>query len=128
MVMAPLQLVFGNSCQARSVFAAVLVQAILRRFSSLSTESVSWSAQSSAFTEVDEKSGEVIKPRGRPALLISSTSWTGWEAKSFSSPFYLILDKPEAFGTEKAMETSTGLKLQFSFPGGKFFWQEEFGD
>uniref|UniRef100_A0A663LRJ3 Chitobiosyldiphosphodolichol beta-mannosyltransferase n=1 Tax=Athene cunicularia TaxID=194338 RepID=A0A663LRJ3_ATHCN len=33
-------------------------------------------AERSAFTEVDEKNGHVIKTRGRPALLISSTSWT----------------------------------------------------
>ncbi|NWH36632.1 ALG1 mannosyltransferase, partial [Chloropsis hardwickii] len=38
------------------------------------------SADRSAFTERDGKSGNVVKSRGRPALLISSTSWTGWES------------------------------------------------
>ncbi|KFP48964.1 Chitobiosyldiphosphodolichol beta-mannosyltransferase, partial [Cathartes aura] len=33
-------------------------------------------AERSAFTEMDEKNGHVIKTRGRPALVISSTSWT----------------------------------------------------
>ncbi|XP_062467958.1 chitobiosyldiphosphodolichol beta-mannosyltransferase isoform X2 [Pezoporus occidentalis] len=41
------------------------------------TESVSWSGEKSAFTEVDGSSGHVKKSRTRPALLISSTSWTG---------------------------------------------------
>ncbi|XP_075574841.1 chitobiosyldiphosphodolichol beta-mannosyltransferase [Pelecanus crispus] len=45
------------------------------------TESVSWNAEMSAFTEMDEN-GHVIKTRGRPALLISSTSWT--EDEDFS--------------------------------------------
>ncbi|KAM6080358.1 chitobiosyldiphosphodolichol beta-mannosyltransferase isoform 3-T3 [Theristicus caerulescens] len=43
------------------------------------TESVSSDAEMSAFTEMDEESGHVIKTRGRPALLISSTSWTDYE-------------------------------------------------
>ncbi|XP_074742162.1 chitobiosyldiphosphodolichol beta-mannosyltransferase isoform X2 [Strix uralensis] len=43
------------------------------------TESVGLNAERSAFTEVDEKNGHVIKTRGRPALLISSTSWTDYE-------------------------------------------------
>ncbi|KAF1666227.1 Chitobiosyldiphosphodolichol beta-mannosyltransferase, partial [Aptenodytes patagonicus] len=47
------------------------------------TESVSSNAEMSAFTEMDEKNGHVIKTRGRPALLISSTSWTGLETNSF---------------------------------------------
>ncbi|NXA66598.1 ALG1 mannosyltransferase, partial [Mohoua ochrocephala] len=37
---------------------------------------VSPSAEGSAFTQRDGKSGNVVKTRGRPALLISSTSWT----------------------------------------------------
>uniref|UniRef100_A0A8B9VLH9 Chitobiosyldiphosphodolichol beta-mannosyltransferase n=1 Tax=Anas zonorhyncha TaxID=75864 RepID=A0A8B9VLH9_9AVES len=33
-------------------------------------------AERSAFTEMDKRNGRVVKTRGRPALLISSTSWT----------------------------------------------------
>ncbi|NXI20899.1 ALG1 mannosyltransferase, partial [Sterrhoptilus dennistouni] len=48
------------------------------------------SADRSAFTERDGKSGNVVKPRGRPALLISSTSWTDLSALTtvLSSPDY----------------------------------------
>ncbi|NXU62312.1 ALG1 mannosyltransferase, partial [Horornis vulcanius] len=48
------------------------------------------SADRSAFTERDGKGGNVLKTRGRPALLISSTSWTGWESLFYilSSPDY----------------------------------------
>ncbi|XP_030315478.1 chitobiosyldiphosphodolichol beta-mannosyltransferase [Calypte anna] len=42
----------------------------------------SWDGERSAFTERDGKKGHVIKPPGRPALLISSTSWT--EDEDFS--------------------------------------------
>uniref|UniRef100_A0A8C3LQV9 Chitobiosyldiphosphodolichol beta-mannosyltransferase n=1 Tax=Chrysolophus pictus TaxID=9089 RepID=A0A8C3LQV9_CHRPC len=44
----------------------------------------------SAFTERDEKSGDVMKSRGRPALLISSTSWTAIHllVRFLSSPGY----------------------------------------
>ncbi|POI23987.1 hypothetical protein CIB84_012265 [Bambusicola thoracicus] len=53
-----------------------------QKFCLCSTESVSWNAERSAFTERDGKSGDVLKSRGRPALLISSTSWT--EDEDFS--------------------------------------------
>ncbi|NXA37511.1 ALG1 mannosyltransferase, partial [Eudromia elegans] len=46
------------------------------------TESVNSSAERSAFTEMDHRNGRVTKARGRPALLISSTSWT--EDEDFS--------------------------------------------
>ncbi|XP_032053853.1 chitobiosyldiphosphodolichol beta-mannosyltransferase [Aythya fuligula] len=46
------------------------------------TESVSSNAERSAFTEMDKRNGRVVKTRGRPALLISSTSWT--EDEDFS--------------------------------------------
>ncbi|NWH99258.1 ALG1 mannosyltransferase, partial [Tichodroma muraria] len=51
---------------------------------------VSPSADRSAFTERDGKSGNVVKARGRPALLISSTSWTDLSALTsvLSSPDY----------------------------------------
>uniref|UniRef100_A0A8B9SIG1 Chitobiosyldiphosphodolichol beta-mannosyltransferase n=1 Tax=Anas platyrhynchos TaxID=8839 RepID=A0A8B9SIG1_ANAPL len=39
-------------------------------------------AERSAFTEMDKRNGRVVKTRGRPALLISSTSWT--DSTSFS--------------------------------------------
>uniref|UniRef100_A0A8C8ABU7 Chitobiosyldiphosphodolichol beta-mannosyltransferase n=1 Tax=Otus sunia TaxID=257818 RepID=A0A8C8ABU7_9STRI len=52
---------------------------ILRKSFFRSTEPVGLNAERSAFTEVDEKNGRVIKTRGRPALLISSTSWTDYE-------------------------------------------------
>uniref|UniRef100_A0A8C0B0M7 ALG1 mannosyltransferase n=1 Tax=Buteo japonicus TaxID=224669 RepID=A0A8C0B0M7_9AVES len=42
----------------------------------------SLNAEWTAFTEMDLKNGRVIKARGRPALLISSTSWTGLETNS----------------------------------------------
>ncbi|NXG26563.1 ALG1 mannosyltransferase, partial [Grallaria varia] len=45
-------------------------------------EPVGSSAERSAFTERDGRDGRVVQTRGRPALLISSTSWT--EDEDFS--------------------------------------------
>ncbi|NXM30594.1 ALG1 mannosyltransferase, partial [Oxyruncus cristatus] len=45
-------------------------------------EPVDCSAERSAFTERDGRDGRVVESRGRPALLISSTSWT--EDEDFS--------------------------------------------
>ncbi|NXD96634.1 ALG1 mannosyltransferase, partial [Chaetorhynchus papuensis] len=53
---------------------------------------VSPGAEGSAFTERDGKSGNVVKTRGRPALLISSTSWT---APSYLSALTSVLSSPD---------------------------------
>ncbi|NXV69784.1 ALG1 mannosyltransferase, partial [Molothrus ater] len=45
---------------------------------------VSPAADRSAFTQRDGSAGSVLKAGGRPALLVSSTSWTGWESLLFS--------------------------------------------
>lgn len=46
-------------------------------FCSFSSEPVDPATERSAFTERDAQSGLVTHLRGRPALLVSSTSWTG---------------------------------------------------
>lgn len=46
-------------------------------FCSFSLEPLDLATERSAFTERDAQSGVVTHLRGRPALLISSTSWTG---------------------------------------------------
>lgn len=46
-------------------------------FCSFSSEHLDPATERSAFTERDAQSGVVTYLRGRPALLISSTSWTG---------------------------------------------------
>ncbi|NXN27357.1 ALG1 mannosyltransferase, partial [Nycticryphes semicollaris] len=56
------------------------------------TEHVSSNAESSAFTEMDGKTGHVVKTRGRPALLISSTSWT---ASMYLSTLNSVLSSPD---------------------------------
>uniref|UniRef100_A0A8C0B0I0 Chitobiosyldiphosphodolichol beta-mannosyltransferase n=1 Tax=Buteo japonicus TaxID=224669 RepID=A0A8C0B0I0_9AVES len=70
---------------------------ILRKFCFRSTESGSLNAEWTAFTEMDLKNGRVIKARGRPALLISSTSWTGLETNTsiYLSTLNSFLSSPD---------------------------------
>ncbi|NWW02351.1 ALG1 mannosyltransferase, partial [Oreocharis arfaki] len=56
------------------------------------SRAVNPSAEGSAFTERDGKSGNVVKPWGRPALLISSTSWT---APSYLSALTSVLSSSD---------------------------------
>ncbi|XP_030337166.1 chitobiosyldiphosphodolichol beta-mannosyltransferase isoform X3 [Strigops habroptila] len=71
------------------------------------TESVSWNGEKSAFTEVDGSSGHVRKSRARPALLISSTSWT--EDEDFS----VLLKALEGKGPLKDYYNGLISKLHF---------------
>ncbi|XP_038006910.1 chitobiosyldiphosphodolichol beta-mannosyltransferase isoform X2 [Motacilla alba alba] len=59
-----------------------LFMKLARDYEPFKARAVSPSADRSAFTERDGSTGSVVKPRGRPALLISSTSWT--EDEDFS--------------------------------------------
>ncbi|NXE66161.1 ALG1 mannosyltransferase, partial [Calcarius ornatus] len=73
-----------------------LFMKLAKDYEPFKARAVSPGADRSAFTQRDGSTGSVLKARGRPALLISSTSWTGWESLLFSmSNRVLFLSSPD---------------------------------
>lgn len=61
---------------------------------SFSSEPSDPATERSAFTERDARSGTVTSLRGRPALLVSSTSWTGLRTLPGIRALYMYLAEP----------------------------------
>uniref|UniRef100_A0A8B9IYE5 Chitobiosyldiphosphodolichol beta-mannosyltransferase n=1 Tax=Amazona collaria TaxID=241587 RepID=A0A8B9IYE5_9PSIT len=67
--------------------------------------------EKSAFTEVDGSNGHVKKSRARPALLISSTSWTGVETERVISNYLSALNSFYLTSPGYEQYVSEGVKL-----------------